>query len=218
MRRAGALSDEVFVALVEETFTGRTEGELACGSSGASVKAGAESVSLRRSSERASPRPPHGDPSEQADRVRAPSSRSTRAASSTGTARTAADVRRRRGWPSGSTRSTRSASRHSSPGSRRSRPASHGRDADAAARKVTSARGSRRAYAHGLHMVSGLQIHEAPTLRPNSTDARAGKHRLGRVRDLPVRGGWRPDRGPRARDGGRGRATTQFTKELLTVE
>ena len=65
---------------------------------------------------------------------------------------------------------TRSASRRSSPGSRPCAPGVHGRDADAASRNAHRGRRVGAAYGHGMGHGVGLQIHEAPTLRPETTD------------------------------------------------
>jgi Xaa-Pro aminopeptidase len=46
----------------------------------------------------------------------------------------------------------------------------HGRDADAASRAPIEAKGLGWAYGHGLGHGVGIQIHEAPVLRPESTD------------------------------------------------
>jgi Xaa-Pro aminopeptidase len=49
-------------------------------------------------------------------------------------------------------------------------PGVHGRDADAASRTLIAEAGLAEAYGHGMGHGVGLQIHEAPTLRPESTD------------------------------------------------
>jgi Xaa-Pro aminopeptidase len=49
-------------------------------------------------------------------------------------------------------------------------PGVHGRDADAASRTRIDEAGLGWAYGHGMGHGVGLQIHEAPTLRPESTD------------------------------------------------
>jgi Xaa-Pro aminopeptidase len=45
-----------------------------------------------------------------------------------------------------------------------------GRDADAAARDVIAAEGWGEEFGHGLGHGIGLEVHEAPTVRPESTD------------------------------------------------
>jgi Xaa-Pro aminopeptidase len=49
-------------------------------------------------------------------------------------------------------------------------PGVRGRDADAASRSLIEGAGLGWAYGHGMGHGVGLQIHEAPTLRPESTD------------------------------------------------
>jgi Xaa-Pro aminopeptidase len=50
------------------------------------------------------------------------------------------------------------------------RPGVSGRDADAAARDVIEAAGWGEQFGHGLGHGIGLEVHEAPTIRPESTD------------------------------------------------
>jgi len=52
-------------------------------------------------------------------------------------------------------------------------PGVSGRDADAASRTLIDEAGLGGAYGHGMGHGVGLQIHEAPTLRPESTDVLA---------------------------------------------
>jgi Xaa-Pro aminopeptidase len=49
-------------------------------------------------------------------------------------------------------------------------PGAHGRDVDAASRVAIGAAGLKDAYGHGLGHGVGLEIHEAPVLRPESDD------------------------------------------------
>jgi Xaa-Pro aminopeptidase len=99
-------------------------------------------------------------------------------------------------------------------------PGVHGRDADAASRTLIEAQGLGGAYGHGMGHGVGLQIHEAPTLRPESTDVLEA----GNVVSVEP-GIYIPDEGVGVRiedlvlvtEGGRERLT-QFTKELVTVE
>jgi Xaa-Pro aminopeptidase len=49
-------------------------------------------------------------------------------------------------------------------------PGVSGKDADAASRVAIEAAGLGWAYGHGLGHGVGIQIHEAPVLRPESTD------------------------------------------------
>ena len=98
-------------------------------------------------------------------------------------------------------------------------PGIHGRDADAASRTVIEDAGLGWAYGHGMGHGVGLQIHEAPTLRPESTDV------LAPANVVSVEPGiYLPDEGAGVRiedlvvvtDGGYERLT-QFDKELITV-
>src|SRR4029453_8734065 len=99
-------------------------------------------------------------------------------------------------------------------------PGVGGRDADAASRTRIEAAGLGSAYGHGMGHGVGLQIHEAPTLRPESTDVLEP----GNVVSVEP-GIYLPDEGAGVRiedlvlvtDDGCERLT-QFTKELLTVE
>ncbi len=87
------------------------------------------------------------------------------------------------------------------------RAGASGGDVDAASRTAIAAAGYAEAYGHGLGHGVGLDIHEAPTLRPESPDVlapgnvvtrRAGLVRSGH-RGLPHRGSGRRHRG-RLRD------------------
>jgi Xaa-Pro aminopeptidase len=99
-------------------------------------------------------------------------------------------------------------------------PGAGGREADAASRTLIEAQGLGGAYGHGMGHGVGLQIHEAPTLRPESTDVLEA----GNVVSVEP-GIYIPDEGVGVRiedlvlvtEGGRERLT-QFTKELVTVE
>ena len=98
-------------------------------------------------------------------------------------------------------------------------PGVHGRDADAASRTLIEAQGLGAAYGHGMGHGVGLQIHEAPTLRPESTDVLEA----GNVVSVEP-GIYLPDEGAGVRiedlvlvtDDGCERLT-RFTKELVTV-
>ena len=170
MRRASALSDEIFAALSKERFTGRSEKELAWWVERSFREAGAEGVSFEAVvAAGATAASPHAVPGTRRSSP-ACSSRSTPVASSTATARTARERSPSVTSPSSCRSSTRSASRRSSPGSLRSHPGVHGRDADAASRTRIEEAGFGWAYGHGMGHGVGLQIHEAPTLRPESTD------------------------------------------------
>ena len=98
-------------------------------------------------------------------------------------------------------------------------PGVHGRDADAASRVPIEDAGLGWAYGHGLGHGVGLQIHEGPVLRPESTDVleRGNVVSVEPGIYLPGEVGVRIEDLVLVTEGGRERLT-QFTKELLTVE
>jgi Xaa-Pro aminopeptidase len=220
MRRASALSDRVFAALANERFTGRSERELVWWIERSFREDGAEGVSFEAvvgaGSTAASPHAVPGDePIEPGVLVVVD-------------AGCILD-----GYCSDCTRtfavgevSERLAELHALcleaqlGGLAAVAPGVHGRDADAASRTLIEAAGLGWAYGHGMGHGVGLQIHEAPTLRPDSTDVLAP----GNVVSVEP-GIYLPDEGAGVRiedlvlvtDDGCERLT-QFTKELLTVE
>ena len=115
-------------------------------------------------------------------------------------------------WPS----STRCASRRSWPGSRPSLRASTAATPTPRRAPLIDAAGLGAAYGHGLGHGVGLQIHEAPTLRPESTDVLEA----GNVVSVEP-GIYLPDEGAGVRiedlvlvTGGGCERLTQFAKEL----
>ena len=220
MRRASALSDRVFAALANERFTGRSERELAWWIERSFREDGAEGVSFEAvvgaGSTAASP---HAVPGEE------PIEPGVLVVVDAGCILD--------GYCSDCTRtfavgevSERLAELHALcleaqlAGLAAVAPGVHGRDADAASRTLIEAAGLGWAYGHGMGHGVGLQIHEAPTLRPDSTDVLAP----GNVVSVEP-GIYLPDEGAGVRiedlvlitDDGCERLT-QFTKELLTVE
>ncbi len=219
MRRAGALSDEIFAALAEERFTGRTERELAWWVERSFREAGAEGVSfdtvVAAGATGSSPHAVPGDrPIEAGVLV-------------TIDAGCIVD-----GYCSDCTRTfavgdvpDRLADLHALcleaqlAGLAAVGPGVHGRDADAASRVQVEAAGLGWAYGHGLGHGVGLQIHEGPVLRPESTDVLEPGNVVSVEPGIYLPG----DAGVRIEDlvlvteEGRERLT-QFTKELLTVE
>lgn len=219
MRRAGALSDEIFGALSGERFSGRTERELAWWVERSFREAGAEGVSFDpvvAAGPTASS--PHAVPG---DRVVEPGVLVKVDAGCV------VD-----GYCSDCTRTfavgevpERLAELHSLcleaqvAGLAAVGPGVHGRDADAASRGPIEAAGLGWAYGHGLGHGVGLQIHEAPVLRPESEDVlepgnivsvEPGIYLPGelgvRIEDLVL-----------VTEDGRERLTA-FPKELLSVE
>ena len=206
MRRASALSDEIFAALAEERFTGAPRRSSRGGSSGASVSRGPRSV-VRRHRRRRRER-----------RVAARASRATRRSSGVLVTVDAGCVID--GYCSDCTRtfavgevSERAAELYALcleaqlAGLAAVAPGVHGRDADAASRTAIEAAGLGWAYGHGMGHGVGLQIHEAPTLRPESTDVLEAGNVVSVEPGiyLPDDGGV-PDRGSRPRDRRRLRA------------
>ena len=219
MRRASALSDEVFAALAQERFSGRTERELAWWIERSFREGGAEGVSFEAFvGAGATAASPHGVPGD------APIATGVLVVVDAGCV---VD-----GYCSDCTRtfavgdvSERLAELHALcleaqlAGLAAVAPGVHGRDADAASRTLIEAQGLGAAYGHGMGHGVGLQIHEAPTLRPESTDVLEA----GNVVSVEP-GIYLPDEGAGVRiedlvlvtDDGCERLT-RFTKELVTV-
>jgi Xaa-Pro aminopeptidase len=170
MRRAAALSDEVFAALAEERFTGRPERDLAWWIERSFREAGAEATSFDvvvAAGETASS--PHAVPGEREVRE--------------GELVTVDAGCILDGYCSDCTRTfavgsvpDRLAEIHTLcleaqlAGLDAVRPGVAGKDADAASRVPIEAAGLGEAYGHGLGHGVGIQIHEAPVLRPESND------------------------------------------------
>ncbi len=219
MRRGGALSDEVFAALAHERFSGRTERELAWWIERSFREGGAEGVSFEAVVAAgpigSSPHAVPGDtPIEPGVLV-------------TIDAGCVLD-----GYCSDCTRTfavgevpARLAELHGLclgaqlAGLAAVAPGVSGRDADAASRTLIEGAGLGEAYGHGLGHGVGLQIHEAPALRPESTDVLEAGNVVSVEPGIYLAG----DAGVRIEDlvlvteDGCERLT-QFTKELLTVD
>ena len=97
-------------------------------------------------------------------------------------------------------------------------PGVGGRDADAAAREVIAAAGWAEEFGHGLGHGIGLEVHEAPTVRPESTDELCAGNVVSCEPGiyLPGLGGVRIEDMVLVTDGGRERLTTH-TKDLIRV-
>lgn len=97
-------------------------------------------------------------------------------------------------------------------------PGVSGRDADAAARDAIAAAGLGEYFGHGLGHGIGLEVHEAPVARPESTDTLEAGNVLSCEPGiyLPELGGVRIEDMVLISDDGRERLT-QFEKELITV-
>ena len=218
LRRAGALSDEIFGALAQERFIGRTERELAWWVERSFREAGAEAVSFS-TIVAAGPTgaSPHADPG---DLVIVPGMLVTVDAGCVSD-----------GYCSDCTRTFSTGDLPESlsdayglcleaqlAGLAAVRPGVSGQDADAASREPIDAAGLGWAYGHGLGHGVGIQVHEAPVLRPESTDVLE----VGNVVTvepgiyLPGEGGVRIEDLVLVTADGCERLT-QFRKELITV-
>jgi len=218
MRRAGVLSDEIFAALAQERFTGRTERELAWWIERSFREAGAEGVSFEAVvAAGATASSPHAVPG---DRPVEPGVLVTIDAGCV-----------LDGYCSDCTRTfavgevpDRLSELHALclesqlAGLAAVGPGVHGSDADAASRVAIEAAGLGWAYGHGLGHGVGLQIHEAPVLRPESTDVLESGNVVSVEPGiyLPDDAGVRIEDLVLVTDDGCERLTT-FTKELITV-
>lgn len=170
LRRASALSDEVFAALAQERFTGRSERELAWWIERSFREGGAEGVAFEAVvGAGATAASPHAVPGE--DPIEPGVLVVVDAGCVLG------------GYCSDCTRtfavgeiSERLQELYALcleaqlAGLAAVAPGVAGRDADAASRTPIDGAGLGWAYGHGMGHGVGLQIHEAPTLRPESTD------------------------------------------------
>jgi Xaa-Pro aminopeptidase len=218
MRRAAVLSDEMFAALANERFSGRTERELVWWIERTFREAGAEGVSFGAIvAAGTTGATPHAVPGDEAI---APG------ALVTVDAGCLID-----GYCSDCTRtfavgeiSDRMSEIYALcleaqlAGLGAVGPGANGRDADAASRAPIEAAGLGWAYGHGMGHGVGLQIHEAPTLRPESEDVLEPGNVVSVEPGiyLPGEGGVRIEDLVLVTEDGNERLT-QFTKELVTV-
>ncbi len=218
MRRAGALSDVIFQALSQERFSGRTERELVWWVERSFRDAGAENVAfptIVAAGETGTS--PHADPGDRAI--------------SEGVLVTVDAGCLVDGYCSDCTRtfavgeiSERLQELYALcldaqlAGLAAVAPGVHGRDADAAARNLIEAKGLGEAFGHGLGHGVGLQVHETPTLRPESTDVLEPGNVVSVEPGIyvPGEGGVRIEDLVLVTQDGHERLT-QFTKELITV-
>jgi Xaa-Pro aminopeptidase len=219
MRRASTLSDEVFAALAQERFTGRRERELAWWIERSFREGGADGVSFEAVvGAGATAASPHAVPGD------APIEIGVLVVVDAGCVIDGycSDCTRTFAVGEISDRLTELYAlclEAQLAGLAAVAPGVHGRDADAASRTLIEAQGLGWAYGHGMGHGVGLQIHEAPTLRPESTDVLES----GNVVSVEP-GIYLPEEGAGVRiedlvlvtDDGCERLT-HFTKELVTV-
>ncbi len=170
MRRAGALSDEVFAALSRERFSGRSESELAWWVERSFREGGAEGVSFEAvvaaGPTAASPHAvPGTDPIQEGVLVVVDAGCAVDGYCSDCTRTFAV------GEISGRLHEIYALCLEAQlAGLAAVAPGVHGRDADAASRTLIEDAGLGWAYGHGMGHGVGLQIHEAPAMRPETTD------------------------------------------------
>jgi Xaa-Pro aminopeptidase len=170
MRRAAALSDEVFAALAQERFTGRSERELAWWIERRFREGGAEGVSFEAvvgaGATAASPHAVPGDTPIEPGVLVVVDAGCVLDAYCSDCTRTFAvgEISARLQELYALCLEAQLA------GLAAVAPGVDGRDADASSRLLIEAQGLGWAYGHGMGHGVGLQIHEAPTLRPESTD------------------------------------------------
>jgi Xaa-Pro aminopeptidase len=218
MRRAGALSDEVFGELAQERFSGRTERELVWWIERSFREAGAEGASfptvVAAGETATSPHAVPGDKAiEQGELVVVDAGCVVDGYCSDCTRTFAVGE-----ISEGLSEIYALCLEAQLAGLEAVGPGVHGRDADAAARSLIGSAGLGEAFGHGLGHGVGIQIHEAPTLRPESTDVLEAGNVVSVEPGIyrPGEGGVRIEDLVLVTEDGRERLT-QFTKELITV-
>jgi Xaa-Pro aminopeptidase len=218
MRRGGALSDDVFGALSKERFTGRTERELAWWVERGFREAGAEGVSfmtvVAAGETATSPHAVPGDRTIEEGVLVTVDAGCVLDGYCTDCTRTFAV-----GQISDRLREIYALCLEAQlAGLGAVRPGAHGKDVDAVARRVIDEAGLGEAFGHGLGHGVGIQIQEAPVLRPESTDVLAAGNVVTVEPGIyvPGAGGVRIEDLVLVTSGGAERLT-RFAKELITV-
>lgn len=218
MRRAGALSDEIFGALVEERFSGRTERELAWWIERSFREAGAEGVSFPTvvavGETGTSPHAVSGEQIAEEGLLVTVDAGCVLDGYCSDCTRTFAIGRipDRLAWIHALCLEAQLA------GLAAVGPGVSGRDADAASRVPIETASLGWAYGHGLGHGVGIEIHEAPVLRPESPDVleRGNMVTVEPGIYLPGEGGVRIEDLVHVTEDGCERLT-QFPKELISV-
>jgi Xaa-Pro aminopeptidase len=219
MRRAGALSDEVFDALSKERFTGRSERELAWWVERAFREAGAGGLSfpvvVAAGDTGTSPHAVPGDePISEGVLVTVDAGCTVDGYCSDCTRTFAVGAISDRLQELYALCLDAQLAGLAAVG-----PGVSGRDADAASRVKIEEAGFGEAYGHGMGHGVGIQIHEAPTLRPESTDTLEAGNVVSVEPGIyvPGVGGVRIEDLVAVTEDGAERLTT-FSKELITVD
>ena len=218
MLAAAAVSDRVFAALAAEQFTGRTEAELAWRVRELFHEHGASELSfdsiVAAAENGASP---HADVRD----VRIPANTLVTIDAGCRIDGYASDCTRTFATgdlPDDLTRAYEACVEAQLAGLAAYAPGVSGRDADAAARDVIAAAGWGEQFGHGLGHGIGLEVHEAPAVRPESTDTLEAGNVVSCEPGiyLPGLGGVRIEDIVLVTDGGSERLT-HAGKELTTV-
>jgi Xaa-Pro aminopeptidase len=218
MREAAAISDRVFAALATEQFTGRTEVELAWRVRELFHEQGSSELSfdviVAAAENGASP---HADVRD----VQIPANTLVTVDAGCRLDGYASDCTRTFATgdlPDDLARAYAVCLEAQLAGLKAYGPGVSGRDADAAARDVIAAAGWAEEFGHGLGHGIGLEVHEAPTVRTESTDMLEAGNVVSCEPGiyLPGLGGVRIEDMVLVTDGGSERLT-QLGKELTTV-